>query len=151
MLSRSYQFTVSLNNTHTHTQVIKQDVLMREIRTIYCRYSLAGTHKHHTKFIRIFISLRKVRVTCLSETVPRFNVFNVQWLKYLLPCVTLNTPQWFQTLYVKVKVKQWSGPEGSRKLRFPDFMSTAQDGGKVVSLTHRPPLPPGNAPGTHFC
>ena len=33
------------------------------------------------------------------------------------------------------------GAEGSRKLRFPDFMTTAQDGGKVVSLTHRPPLP----------
>ena len=32
----------------------------------------------------------------------------------------------------------------SRKLRFPDFMTTAQGGGKVVSLTHRPPLPPGN-------
>ena len=29
------------------------------------------------------------------------------------------------------------------KLRLPDFMTTAQDGGKVVSLTHRPPLPPG--------
>jgi hypothetical protein len=28
---------------------------------------------------------------------------------------------------------------------------TAQDGGKVVSLTHRLPLPPGNTPGTHFC
>ena len=40
---------------------------------------------------------------------------------------------------------------GSRKLRFPDYTTTAQDGGKVVSLTHRPPLPPGNAPGTHFC
>ena len=26
-----------------------------------------------------------------------------------------------------------------------------EDGGKVVSLTHRPPLHPGNAPGTHFC
>jgi len=25
-------------------------------------------------------------------------------------------------------------------------MTTAQDGGKVVSLTRRPPLPPGNAP-----
>jgi len=36
-------------------------------------------------------------------------------------------------------------------LRFPDFMTTAQDGGKVVSLKHRPPLPPGNAPGTHVC
>jgi len=29
-------------------------------------------------------------------------------------------------------------------------MTTAQDGGKVVSLTHRLPLSPGNAPGTHF-
>ena len=42
-------------------------------------------------------------------------------------------------------------PEGSRNLRLPDFMTTAQDVGKVVSLTHRPPLPPGNTPGTHFC
>jgi len=49
-----------------------------------------------------------------------------------------------------VPLQAWSGPEGSRKLRFTDFMRTAQDGGKVVSLTHRPPLPPGNAPGTHF-
>jgi len=44
-----------------------------------------------------------------------------------------------------------SGPEGSRKLRFPDYMTRVQDGGKIVSLTHRPPLPPENAPGTHFC
>jgi len=48
-------------------------------------------------------------------------------------------------------LQAWSGPEGSRKLRLPDFMTMAQDGGKVVSLTHRPPLPPGNTPGTHFC
>jgi len=41
-----------------------------------------------------------------------------------------------------VPLQAWSGPEGSRKLRFPDFMMAAQDGGKVVSLTHRPPLPP---------
>ena len=50
-----------------------------------------------------------------------------------------------------VPLQVWSGPEGSRKLRFPDFMTTAQDGGKVVSLKHRKPLPPGNTPGTHFC
>jgi len=34
------------------------------------------------------------------------------------------------------KVKQsplqaWSGPEGPRKLRFPDYMTTAQDGGRL--------------------
>ena len=44
--------------------------------------------------------------------------------------------------YILVKVKQARKcPEGSMKLSFPDFMTTAQDGGKVVSLTHRPPLP----------
>ena len=43
------------------------------------------------------------------------------------------------------------GPKGSRKLRFPHFVTTAQDGGKVVILTHRPPLPTRNTPGTHFC
>jgi len=50
-----------------------------------------------------------------------------------------------------VPLQAWSGPEGSTKLRFPDFMTTAQDGGKVVSLKHRPPLTPRNTPGTHFC
>ena len=50
-----------------------------------------------------------------------------------------------------VPLQAWNGPEGSKKLRLPDFMTTAQDGGKVVSLRHRPPLPPGNTPGTHFC
>jgi len=44
-----------------------------------------------------------------------------------------------------------SGPEGCTKLRSRDFLTTAQGGGKVVSHTHRPPLAPGNAPGTHFC
>jgi hypothetical protein len=56
--------------------------------------------------------------------------------------------------YVKGKaalLQAWSGPEDSRKLRFSDYMTTAQDRGKVVSLTHQPPLPPGNVSGTHFC
>jgi len=48
-------------------------------------------------------------------------------------------------------LQAWTGPEGSRKLRFPDFVTTSQDGGKVVSLRPRPPLSPGNTPGTHFC
>jgi len=39
-----------------------------------------------------------------------------------------------------VPLQAWSGPEGSGKLRFPDYMTMTQDGGKV-SPTHRPPLP----------
>jgi hypothetical protein len=50
-----------------------------------------------------------------------------------------------------VPLQAWSVPEGSRKLRFPDYMTMAQDDGKVVSLTQRPPLLPGNTPGIHFC
>ena len=50
-----------------------------------------------------------------------------------------------------VPLQAWSGPEFSRKLSFPNFMTTPQDGGKFVSPTHRPPLPPGNTPGIHFC
>ena len=47
--------------------------------------------------------------------------------------------------------------EGSRNLRVPEVWGSqisrqlAHEGGKVVSFTHRPPLPPGNIPGTHFC
>ena len=66
---------------------------------------------------------------------------------YVSPCL------FFPSILCKkaVPLQAWSGPEGSRKLRCPDFMTTAQDGGKVASPTHRPPSPPVNAPGTHFC
>ena len=37
--------------------------------------------------------------------------------------------------YVKVKQSRYRPGVAQRKLRFPDFMTTAQDGGKVVSLT----------------
>ena len=57
----------------------------------------------------------------------------------------------YHTKSKAIPLKAWSGPEGYRKLWFPDFMTTAQEGGKVVSLMHRPHLPPGNPPGTHFC
>jgi hypothetical protein len=56
-----------------------------------------------------------------------------------------------QRLEVSGAVRPIYGSFGIKGLRFPDFMTTAQDGGEVVSLTHQPPLLPGNAPGTHFC
>ena len=62
----------------------------------------------------------------------------------------IKTAYWSSYKGKAVLLQAWSGPEGSRKLRFSDFMKTAQDGGMVVSLTHRPPLPRGNTPGTHF-
>jgi len=60
--------------------------------------------------------------------------------------------------WIKVKVKgkavplqALGGPEGSRMLRFPDFVTMALDSGRVLSLMHRMLLPVANATGTHFC
>ena len=77
------------------------------------------------------------------------NWYTRHWDRQGVKCVT-DTPV---TRTVKGKsfpLQAWSGPERSRKLKFPDFMTMAQEGGKVVSLTHLPHLPPGNSPGTHF-
>ena len=70
--------------------------------------------------------------------------FSRWWAHRLPKCVEIDK-------YNSVPLQACSGPEGSRKLRFPDYVTVAEDGGKVVSLTLRPPLPPGNTPGTHFC
>ena len=31
-------------------------------------------------------------------------------------------------------LQAWTGPEGSRKSRFPDFVTTAQDSGRLSTL-----------------
>jgi len=49
-----------------------------------------------------------------------------------------------------VPLQAWSGPEGSRKLRFLDFVTTAQDGVRLSALgTGR--LYPRKCSGTHLC
>jgi len=41
-----------------------------------------------------------------------------------------------------VPLQACSVPEASRKLRFPDYVTMAQDGGQVFSPTHRQPFTP---------
>jgi hypothetical protein len=40
-----------------------------------------------------------------------------------------------------IPLQAWTGPEGSRRLRFPDFQTIGTSIGHVY--------PPGNIPGTH--
>jgi len=53
--------------------------------------------------------------------------------------------------YKAIPLRAWTGSEGSRSLKLPISRQLAQEGHKVVSPTHWPPVPPGNIPGTHFC
>jgi hypothetical protein len=80
---------------------------------------------------------------------PPIHLF-LQMLKYVLPyncnCIMISNKKVKQSHY-----RPGVAQRVTRKLRFPDFVTTAQDCGKAVSLTHRPPLPPGNTPGAHFC
>jgi len=91
----------------------------------------------------------------LSLRVPNENIVYIfdllHWYYMSRPSPRFGHPDNNSCKGKAVPLQAWSGPESSRNLRFPDFMTTAQDGGKVVNLTHRPPLPPGNIPGTHFC
>ena len=69
----------------------------------------------------------------------------VEYIKKILIYFSLQVNIYIYIYIYKGKaipLQAWRGPEGSRKLRFLDYMTAAQDGGKVVSLTHRPPLPP---------
>ena len=106
----------------------------------------------------------EVLLLCLCDLIVMYVLFCIFRFDCVVLCVvcvymcTVLLPPGSNPTAVKKYIKgkldplhAWSGLEGSRKLGFPDFMTTAQDGGKVVSLTHRPSLPPGNTPGAHFC
>jgi hypothetical protein len=82
------------------------------------------------------------QISCLGEFA-RLRKATVNSVMSGCPSVRPHGTTRLPTVKVKaVPLQAWSVPEGSRKLRIPDYMTTAQDGGKVVSLTHRPPLPP---------
>ena len=92
--------------------------------------------------------IRKNRKVCARIDKKEFSYYiSSSILNEIRICANSSAVNFF----FAVPLQAWSGPEGSRKLRFPDFMTTAQKGDKVVSLRYRPHLPPGNPPGTHFC
>jgi len=51
--------------------------------------------------------------------------------------------------HVTVKQSRYR-PRGFQEVKVPRFRDNGTGWWKVVSLMHRPPLPPGNIPGTHF-
>jgi hypothetical protein len=50
-----------------------------------------------------------------------------------------------------IPVQVWTGPQGSRKLRLPDFKQSAHEGGYVQPHIPAAFTPLRNIPDTHFC
>ena len=83
--------------------------------------------------------------TCLLSSRSHRNVrsyvlkmINVKWQLILDPGCPFLTARKGKA----ISVQTWTGPEGSRRLRLPNFKTIAHEDGKVVSPTHRPPLLP---------
>jgi hypothetical protein len=106
----------------------------------------------YVTLVNIVIDLPPFQYCYFKQKVISFYDFYINLKKNLLLDFT----------NIKVKRSRYrprSGPKDSRKLRFPDFMTTALYGGKVVNLTCLIPkkkltpaaFTPGNIPGTHFC
>jgi hypothetical protein len=62
-----------------------------------------------------------------------YMVWYTIWYVYDICILNKQMPIWFDSLS-SGPLQAWSGPEGSRKLRFPDYMTTAQDGGRLSAL-----------------
>ena len=96
------------------------------------------------------LKLPKIKKILLYEMkffVPNYICLQNPWLggyRSQMPVLSVLCPQLNLLTPHRTKFlgKPLSGPEVSRKLSFPDFMTTAQEGGKVDSLRHRPHLPP---------
>jgi len=52
-------------------------------------------------------------------------IVDIRWLLRSNSSVNIN---------IAIPLQAWSGPEGSRKLRFPDFLTPAHDGGRLSAL-----------------
>jgi len=115
-----------------------------------CTVPNAGNLTFWLRFIVIFVSptiitIRERRMAVSLKHCPYLRVLII--LSFIW-CFLISA-------LVKVKVKQSRHRPGVAQ-RVPGGLGSqiswhsAREGGEVVSLTHRPSLPPRNVPGTHF-
>ena len=89
-------------------------------------------YRIRTELSSVLILLSSCQQTCTTYTIAMYTVKNSWWWTDELSetCRVLFQNKFEKLMHLKgkaVPLQAWSGPEGSRKLRFPDFVTKAQD------------------------
>jgi len=129
----------SLCKENIATNILFKRLLLPNVPRSQCMYVC-----RKCMYVRMYVMYVRACV-CMYVWNVRMHVMHVRVYVCIKYMYVWNVCSMYAFMYVCtyiIPLQAWTGPEGSRKLRFLDFVTTARDGGKVVSLTNRPPLPP---------
>ena len=108
------------------------------LSTKFCYYLISTSTFASLRFWNSNLDEARIRVTFAHFWVPNIDETSAG---YIYELIMVN-----QSHYRREQAPRVPGGWSSQISR-----QSAHEGGKVVSPTHRPPLSPGNNPGTHFC
>ena len=100
------------------------------------------TQSHSVKSQKTFLTNIAVRTSNLTQTNATEICNYTSGITQNLKTGVQSAPETYQEHLTTTDSKKgkadplqaWTGPEGSGKLRFPDFVTTAQDGGRLSAL-----------------
>jgi len=105
--ARTYRHSPDVATTISQTQKLIAEITPFELLLFFLQPSLWSKNK---------TALAVVRVAGCDAVRDCPEIFSMNFANFNCKAVPLQA---------------WSSPEGSRKLRFPDFVTTAQDGGRL--------------------
>ena len=98
-----------------HFRLMSRLRMLGDVSSLLGTSSLRGVWLNRRTALRSWLKMLAVRVSCSFESlIPKLHGVGCKG-----KAVTLQA---------------WTGPECSRKLRLPDFVTTAQDGGRLSAL-----------------
>jgi hypothetical protein len=143
-------------------RILSKYSLKKHFATIFCQiYTYYRVKSYHMQLYAVqsnwyLLTFRKQKL-CLHLHL-YCHILYMGVVGYTKTPVKIYKATWRHTFLVTtaVKVKQshfkpWQGLRVPGGWESKSLRQSTHEGGKVVSPTHQPPLPPGNMPGTHFC